>query len=58
MKTLVIGLGNPILGDDGVGWRVVEAVQEQISDSDVDVDCAAMERLHSTRILLAAARAT
>ena len=23
--TLVIGLGNPILGDDGVGWRVVEA---------------------------------
>ncbi|MBI5053896.1 MAG: hydrogenase maturation protease [Chloroflexi bacterium] len=42
MKTLVIGLGNPILGDDGVGWRVVEAVQEQINDSSVDVDCAAV----------------
>jgi hydrogenase maturation protease len=28
-RTLVIGLGNPILGDDGVGWRVVEAFQEQ-----------------------------
>ncbi len=26
MKTLVVGLGNPILGDDGVGWRVVEGV--------------------------------
>ena len=26
MKTLVIGLGNPILGDDGVGWRVVEEI--------------------------------
>ena len=26
MKTLVIGLGNPILGDDGVGWKVVEVV--------------------------------
>ena len=25
MKTLVVGLGNPILGDDGVGWRVAEA---------------------------------
>jgi hydrogenase maturation protease len=25
---LVLGLGNPILGDDGVGWRVVEAAQE------------------------------
>ncbi len=24
--TLVLGLGNPILGDDGAGWRVVEAV--------------------------------
>ncbi len=23
---LVVGLGNPILGDDGVGWRVAEAV--------------------------------
>lgn len=27
-RTIVIGLGNPILGDDGVGWRVVEAVQQ------------------------------
>ncbi len=24
---LVIGLGNPILGDDGIGWRVVQEVQ-------------------------------
>jgi hydrogenase maturation protease len=28
LSTLVLGLGNPILGDDGVGWRVVEAAQE------------------------------
>jgi hydrogenase maturation protease len=28
-SVLVLGLGNPILGDDGVGWRVVEAVQEE-----------------------------
>lgn len=27
-RTLVLGLGNPILRDDGVGWRVVEEVQE------------------------------
>ena len=27
MKTIVIGLGNPILGDDGVGWKVAEAVK-------------------------------
>jgi hydrogenase maturation protease len=26
-RTLVVGLGNPILGDDGVGWRVVQETQ-------------------------------
>ena len=25
--TLLIGLGNPILGDDGIGWRVVEQAE-------------------------------
>lgn len=48
-KTLVVGLGNPILGDDGVGWRVAQAVQAQIAQA--EVDCLAvgglslMERL-------------
>ena len=27
--TLVIGIGNPILGDDGIGWRVVEEVERR-----------------------------
>ena len=26
-RWLVVGLGNPILGDDGVGWRVAEEVR-------------------------------
>ncbi len=30
LRTLVLGLGNPIRGDDGVGWRVVEAVQDNL----------------------------
>ncbi len=30
MKTLIIGLGNPILGDDGVGWKVAQEVQRVI----------------------------
>lgn len=29
--TLVIGLGNPILGDDGVGWWVVDALQDRLA---------------------------
>ncbi len=40
MKTLVIGLGNPILGDDGVGWWVAEAVQ-RLRPS-LEVDCLAL----------------
>jgi hydrogenase maturation protease len=30
MKTLIIGLGNPILGDDGIGWVVAEKVREAL----------------------------
>jgi hydrogenase maturation protease len=30
MKTIIIGLGNPILGDDGVGWKVAEEVKKQL----------------------------
>ena len=35
-KTLVVGLGNPILGDDGVGWRVAEAVQTAVPHAKVE----------------------
>jgi hydrogenase maturation protease len=39
MKTIVIGLGNPILGDDGVGWVVAEEVMNHLPpDLDVDMD--------------------
>jgi hydrogenase maturation protease len=43
MKTLVIGLGNPILGDDGVGWKVAEEVRKLLTvDSGVDVECLSL----------------
>jgi hydrogenase maturation protease len=31
MKTLIIGLGNPILGDDGVGWKIAQEVERQLT---------------------------
>lgn len=34
MKTLIIGLGNPILTDDGVGFHVVEVLKETLPNSD------------------------
>ena len=43
MKTLVIGLGNPILGDDGVGWKVIEELTALLhSDPSVETDCASL----------------
>ena len=40
---LVIGLGNPILGDDGVGWRVAEDVGSLLArDARIEVDCLAV----------------
>jgi hydrogenase maturation protease len=37
LKTLVLGLGNPILTDDGVGIHVVRVVQSRISGSQVPI---------------------
>lgn len=41
-STLVVGLGNPILGDDGVGWRVAEQVRACLGHADVDVLCLSL----------------
>jgi len=35
MKTLVLGLGNPILSDDGAGIRVAQEVGKQLNDPQV-----------------------
>jgi len=54
MPILLIGLGNPILGDDGIGWKVVEEVESRIlpeSQPIIEIDylslggLALMERL-------------
>jgi hydrogenase maturation protease len=37
MKTLVLGLGNPLLGDDAVGLKVAAVVRERLHGRD-DVD--------------------
>ncbi|OYT27403.1 MAG: hypothetical protein B6U97_01745 [Candidatus Altiarchaeales archaeon ex4484_96] len=36
MKTLVLGVGNPILGDDGVGIHVIRELRKKIKDVDFD----------------------
>jgi len=39
MKTLVLGIGNPILGDDGVGFHVVEKLQSDPPPGDITFEC-------------------
>jgi hydrogenase maturation protease len=29
-RVLIVGLGNPVLGDDGVGWRVAEQIEQKL----------------------------
>ncbi len=36
MKTLIIGLGNPILTDDGVGVKVAYAIEDELSSKETD----------------------
>lgn len=40
-KIILIGLGNPILGDDGVGWKVVEYIKQH-SSLPIETDCLAL----------------
>ena len=35
MKSIVLGIGNPIIGDDGVGFRVIEALEADPPPGDV-----------------------
>jgi hydrogenase maturation protease len=40
MKTIVLGVGNPILQDDGVGLHVIEALRNQVKSPNVTVETA------------------
>lgn len=35
MKTLVLGMGNPILGKDGVGIRIARSLEGRIGEADI-----------------------
>ena len=39
---LILGLGNPLMGDDGIGWRVAESLAE---DPDTEVQCGGSDLL-------------
>lgn len=66
MKTLLIGLGNPILCDDGVGWRVVQQVAKSLQGDqkpeggqpvDLEIDCLSLGGISLMERLIGADRA-
>jgi hydrogenase maturation protease len=40
MKTIVVGVGNPILQDDGVGLHVIEALRQRLNNPLVTIETA------------------
>ena len=38
MKTIIVGIGNPILCDDGVGIHVAQQLKHHITDPQVTID--------------------
>lgn len=51
-KILVVGLGNPILGDDGVGWEVAESVRKKTPDLPIDIECLAVGGLRLMEFMI------
>ncbi len=51
-STLVVGLGNPILGDDAAGWRVVEGLQVEGLPQGVETVCLAAGGLRLMEAML------
>jgi len=51
MKTLVLGIGNPILGDDGVGVHVAQELAKQIKDDAITVEDASTGGLNLLDII-------
>ena len=38
MKTIILGIGNPLLGDDGVGIHIVHQLKAHIQHSSIKID--------------------
>jgi hydrogenase maturation protease len=51
LKTLVLGLGNPILSDDSAGCRVAMALQEKLHRPDIDIKEASIAGLDFLDVL-------
>lgn len=52
MKTIILGVGNQILGDDGVGVHVVKELRKHIQDPNIIIDEAITGGMNLLDLLL------
>jgi len=52
MKTLVLGIGNSILGDDGVGVHAAQELAKKIKDENIDVRDVSIDGLNLLELIL------
>ena len=52
MRTLVLGIGNPFLGDDGIGFDIAQELARVIKDENVDVKDASLPGLNLLELIV------
>ena len=52
MKTIVLGVGNQILGDDGVGIHIINELKKQIQSPNITIDEAATGGMNLLELIL------
>ena len=52
MKTIILGVGNKILGDDGVGIHVVDELKKHIDNKQITIDTATTGGMNLLELML------
>jgi len=52
MRTLILGIGNPIMGDDGVGFHVAQELAKKIKDENIDVKDTSIDGLNLLELIV------
>ena len=52
MKTIILGVGNPILGDDGVGIHIARELKKHIQNPNITIDEAVTGGMNLLDLLL------
>jgi len=52
VRTLVLGIGNPILGDDGIGFHIVQELAKEMNDENIDVKDTSVNGLNLLELIV------